>query len=151
MGDRAVSTVLSYALILGIVAILTATLFVSTSGFVENERKETVRSTLEVTGHALAADVETADRLAASAGEPGRVALASDLPDRVAGAQYEIEIDERDDEDRYEITLRSVDPEVSVTVLVRTETPIEPTAVDGGDVAIEFDPSTSEGVVIRNV
>lgn len=145
MTDRAVSTVLSYALILGIVSILTATLFVSASGFVENERQETVHSTLEVTGHSLAADLETADRLARS-GDTQRVVVTSELPDRVAGAQYWIDIT-GDGDDRYEITLRSVDPDVSVTVSVRSATEIPSSSVDGGDVEIAYDESNDELVV----
>lgn len=143
-GTRAVSTVVSYLMVLGIVTVLTTGLFVSTSGFVEDQRQGAVRSELEVVGNQLAADLAVADRLARAgegAGEGAEtVQVTSDLPDRVAGATYEIEIVERDD-GLYRLVLRSLDADVSVTVLVRTRTPIETGTVDGGDVRISYDGS----------
>lgn len=139
MDNRAVSTVVSYAMILGIVTLLTAALILSMGGHVENEQERTIRSTLEVVGNDVAADVDAADRIALVGDRPETLELSISLPDRVAGSPYKIEISETADDGRYEIGLRSTHPEVSVTVTVRTRTAIETTTVDGGDLTIAYD------------
>lgn len=142
MGDRAVSSVVTYLMVLGIVTVLTTGLFVSMSGFVVTQQEGAIRSELEVVGNQFAADLAAADRLALTAGPAGTVQVTSDLPDRVAGTTYEIEIVERAD-GLYAIVLRSHDPAVTVTVLVRTRTPVETGTVDGGDLRIAYDGSGS--------
>lgn len=127
-------------MVLTIVTVLTTGLFVSTTGFVEDQREGAVRSELEVVGNRFAADLTTADRLALTEGGAKRVEVTSDLPDRVAGTAYEIEIVDRGD-GLYELVLRTRDRDVSVRVLVRTRTPIRTGTVDGGDVRITYDGS----------
>lgn len=134
MDDRGLSTVVSYALALGVVALLTSTLFVSMAGLVENQREDTVRSTLEVVGNALVADLHAADRLADE--RTGTVALRSDLPDRIAGTQYAIEVNESGSGD---VTLETHDPEVTVTVPYRTDLTVREATVTGGTLVIEYD------------
>lgn len=147
MRERALSTVISYVLALGIVALLTTLLFVSMGGFVDGERQQTTRSTLEVVGNAIAADIETADRLAQASGDSGTVELAAAQPERVAGTQYTIAIEQVAADGRYAITLRSSGPDVTVTVPVTTRTGIDETTVDGGDLEIVYE---GDALVIRN-
>lgn len=149
MRNRAVSIVVSYVLVLGIVALLTSALFISMTGLVENQRKQTCRSTLEVVGNTLAADIDAVDRLALASDRSGTVELTTDLPERVAGTPYKIEIGQAGDDGRHEITLRCIDPEASVTVIVRTRTTIETTTVDGGDLEIAYDVQR-DTLVVRN-
>lgn len=150
MADRAVSTVVSYVLILGIVALLLSVLTAGFAPLVTNQQDDAVRSTLEVLGNDVAGDLESADRLAVRAGEGGAVELHTDLPTRVGGSQYEIEIDEPAGESYYEIVLRSPDHDTRVTVRVRTETAIDVGAIDvldGGPLEISGD---EDGLVIEN-
>lgn len=150
MADRAVSTVVSYVLILGIVALLLSTLTAGFAPLVTNQQEDAVRSTLEVLGNDIAGDIESADRLAVRAGGGGAVELQTDLPTRVGGSQYVIEIANPSGESYYEIILLSPDHETRVTVRVRTDTPIDVGAIDvldGGPLEISGD---ENGLVIDN-
>lgn len=145
MADRAVSTAVSYALILGIVTLLLVGLTTGFAPLVESQQADATHATLEVLGNDVAGDIASADRLAVTAGSNGTVVLRTRLPDRVGGSPYEIEIDEAnetDDERLYEITLTSIDPETSATVQVRTRTEIDVGAMDtldGGHLEVSFD------------
>lgn len=150
MRDRGVSTVVNYLLVLGILTLLTTGLFVSMSGFVEDQREEAIRSELEVVGNRLATDIAVAERLSASAGENGTVRTTSKVPPRVAGTQYKIAIQQADGDGQHQIVLRSISSDVTVTVTQRTEVPIENTTVDGGTLRIVYDDGT-EQVVVENV
>lgn len=142
MNDRGISAILNYAMVLGIVALLTAGLVVSMAGFLDTQGEATARSTLEVAGSDLAADLEAADRLARTE-QTQTLWLESSLPDRVAGSDYRIEFS--DDA----ILLRSSDPDATVRIVHATEFAVEETTVDGGNVIIQYDP-TSHRLVIHN-
>lgn len=145
MADRAVSTALSYALILGIVTLLLVGLTVGFAPLVESQQADATHATLEVLGNDVAGDIASADRLAVTAGSHGTVVLRTRLPDRVGGSPYEIEIDEVNettDEQLYEVALTSLDHETSATVRVRTRTEIDvgaTDALDGGPLEVSFD------------
>lgn len=138
VNDRAVSTVVGYTMLLGIVALLTTGLVLSMGGFVDGHADDRTQSTLEVLTNTLAADVNTADRLVQSTDNPTTITVATDLPERVAGHPYEITIEDAGT-NQTTITLRSESSDVFATVTVRTETAIAPTTVDGGDVEIRYD------------
>lgn len=151
-GDgRGVSTVVGYVLVLGIVALLTSTLFVTFGPFVTNQQHDAVHSTLTVVGQDIAGDVESVDRLAVAAGENGTVSLRSSLPSQVGGNQYEIRIERTGSEQLSngetvnvsEIVLRTHEPEVRASVTVRTRIALEERtgseAVDGGPIVITYE------------
>lgn len=142
MADRAVSTALSYALILGIVTLLLTGLTAGFAPLVSNQQVAGTHTTLEVLGNDVASDISSVDRLAVTAGTDGTVVLRTRLPDRVGGSPYQIEIDETDGERLYEITLRSPEYETSATVRVRTRAEIDVDAIDtldGGNLEIATD------------
>lgn len=148
--DRGVSTVVSYALILGIVALLLVALTMAFAPLVTSQQTSAVHSTLEVVGNDLAGDVESVDRLAVAAGANGTVVHRTRLPERIGGSSYRIEIDQPGGETYYEITLRSPDHELGVTVTVRTQTEIDVAEIgtlDGGHLEIAYE---GDGMVIRN-
>lgn len=150
MRDRATTTALNYVLLLGIVSILVSTLVFGVGGLVTDQQERAVRSQLDVVGNRLANDIVAADGVASQT--DGTVRLRSDLPADVVGSRYTIEIDDGDvaDDGRYRLTLRSSDPDVVVTVTFRSRTPVEAGTVRGGRVEVEYDPATSEGVVLRD-
>lgn len=153
--DRGVSATVSYALILGIVALLTAGLVAGFAPFVADQQHDATHSMLEVLGNDLAGDVDSADRLATTAGDGGTVELRTRLPDRVGGSPYEIELENATDgPERYEyrIELRSKEPETTARVDVRTQRPIEaePDVLDGRNLEIVYD-ADENGLVIRDV
>lgn len=145
MTDRAVSTAVGYALVLGIVTLLTTGLVMGFAPLVTGQQADATHSTLEVLGNDLAGDVERVDSLATSAGSDGTVVLRSRLPERVGGSTYHVEIDEVNETDgayRYEIRLRSTDPETIATVGFRTRIEVDDDAtgtLDGGPLEIVYD------------
>lgn len=158
MDDRAVSTSVSYVLVLAIVALLTSGLVVGFAPLVADQQRDTVRSTMTVFGNDLAGDIDSADRLAATAGDDGTVELDARLPDRVGGTPYEIELRNRTGENgypdyHYDIELRSDDPAATVSVSVRSRHPveIESGVLDGGRIRIELvRGGTDPTLVMRN-
>lgn len=136
--ERAVTSVLNYVLLLGVVAILVSVIIVSASSFVDGQREETVRSELTVQGNRLAADLSTADTLAAS----GDVRLRSALPERAARRGYRVSIQSASPANTYRLVLESRNPSVTVTVRVRTEHPVETGSHSGGDLWISYDAAT---------
>ncbi|WP_336021738.1 DUF7266 family protein [Halobellus salinisoli] len=141
--DRAVSITVNYVIALSITAVLISGLLISGSGYVENERDRVVREELEVIAEQLAAGIDDADRLSRSTESPPELRVGVDLPDRVASESYRIEITELStagtDPERYELTLRSAQSDVSVTLTVSTLLEVNETSVSGGWVAIELD------------
>lgn len=141
MGDRAVSVVVNYIAALGIVTLLIVSLFVGMSGFVDRHHEETVSAELDVVANRVAMDLGVADRLAQTATGSGGVTVRTALPDRIAGAKYRIAI-EQVDPALYELTLRSLDPDVVVTERVRLQTAVAEGGVDGGDIAVRYESGT---------
>lgn len=156
MADRAVSTVVSYVLVLGIVALLVTTLLTTFAPFVTNQQQSTAQSTMSVFGNDIAGDLGSADRLATRIDENGRVELRTSLPNRVGGSRYEIEIVNETDTGRfaYEIVLTANDFEASAIVHVRTAHPVETRtgsqALDGGPLKLAYD-TDADTLVITNV
>lgn len=138
MSERGVSTVVSYVLALGILAILVSGLVVSFAPFVTNQQQDTAQSTMQVLGNDIAGDLDTADRLANTGGETETVKVRTQLPERISGSTYEIEI-ESVNGNTYDIILRADDFEASAYVRVRTQLSVETDTVDGGDILIEYD------------
>lgn len=136
MADRGLSTAVGYALVIGVVTLLITLLFVSMAGYVENQERETARSTLETVGHSLAADLEAADRLATAENETQTVILESSLPARIVDSQYTIHVNASGSD---ELHLRTHDPEVTVTVAFATDLAVEERRIEGGTLLIESD------------
>lgn len=136
MTDRAVSVTVNYVMTITIATLLLSGLAVSAGGLIESQSESAIHSELEVLGQQLAADVESADRLATVAeGSNAEVRIETRLPTRVAGTGYTIDVAGDT------IELRTASPEVSVSVrftasegtLVETERPVQ-----GGNVRIEW-------------
>lgn len=140
--QRGVTSILNYALLLVIVSLVVAGLFVGVSTLMEDQRKQAIRSELETVGNRLAADIGTADRLVrtANTSTSTEIQLRSQLPETVAGSQYIIEIKGLGD-NRYELTLRSVDPAVEASVVVRSTVGVDMPAgaVSGDRLVISYD------------
>ncbi len=159
MTDRGVSTVVSYVLVLGIVALLASTLVAGFAPLVTTQQQGTVHATLEVLGNDIAGDINSADRLVTDAGGNGTVELRTRLPDRVGGSTYEIGFQNRTGERdpvgyHYDIELRSTEPETTATVRVRSNRPLEtePATVEGGTLELRLaDDGDGTKLVIRNV
>jgi hypothetical protein len=144
VGERAITSILNYALLLVIVTLLVAGLLVGVSGFVETQSERAVRSQLDTVGNQLAADIETASRLVGTAGGD-QVSVDADLPDTVGGSHYRIEATNVSG-DRYRLVLRSSKPAVETSVVVRSTVPVAGTA-EGGRVSVAYDGNQNQLVV----
>ncbi|MFB6085136.1 MAG: hypothetical protein ABEJ94_12920 [Halorientalis sp.] len=133
--DRGVSTTLNYVLGLSIAFVLVTGLLLAGGTFVENQRERSIRTELEVLGEQVSADVEMAGRLVATTTRNESVRVSRDLPPRVAGIGYQISIEGGTDP---RVVLRTFDPEITVTVPVKTSVPIESSTVSGGSIAINY-------------
>lgn len=143
MTDRAVSTVLSYALSLSIIMLLVTGVFVTTSDYVTSERDRTIRSEFEVLGNRVAADVAAVDRMAVVDG--GSTAeLRTGLPTTAAGSSYRIDVT-NNASGANTITLSTAsEPSVSVTTTVETESRLANKTIAGGDIVITYNGSVVE-------
>lgn len=140
-GDRAVSTVLSFVLTLGISSLLIVGLLVSTGGFVDDQRQGTVRDELNVIGQQIAADIASADRLVQNGGTD--VTISRPFPNEVTGVSYRIRITASGSVAT--IKLSTSQPSVTVQASVRTQTTVDGgTTLSGGDVQIVYTGSQLE-------
>jgi hypothetical protein len=135
--DRAVSTAVGYVLTLGITTVLVSGLLLAAGGAVDDRREETTRNTLEVVGQRLAANLMSADRLAATDGAR-TVSVTVDLPERIAGSEYSVRVNGSSstlvlDADRTDATRR---------VSFVASTPVASTTVRGGRLRIVLSPAS---------
>jgi hypothetical protein len=138
--SRGVSTTLGYVLNLGVAAILVTTLMLSAGTLVDEQRERAVETELEVVGERVAADVSAADRLA-RAGDGGSVRYVVEIPDRVVGTTYEVQLNQSGNDT---IVLVSDRPRVRVSVPYDSETPVTAANHSGGQFAIVYESGTLE-------
>ncbi len=139
MTDRAVSAVLGYIMMLGILTLLVSGIFLSAGNYVENQQERVIRSEFNVLGNRLAADIAAIDRLALASNSGGKATLVTNLPPRAAGKTYEVTISPvAGSSNVYHINLSANKPSVDVTVKVKAQTPIVTSTVGGGEVQIRF-------------
>lgn len=136
-GERAVSTAVNYVVLLGVLAVLVSVVIVGTTDYVGDQRERVIRSELEVLGNRLAADLTTADTLAASTDEV--VTVSASLPETVARSHYRLSVADAPGADSYALRLSSSDPAVSVTVPVKVEQDLATGSYAGGELTIRYD------------
>lgn len=151
MDDRAVSTAISYVLVVSLALLLTTGLILGTESLIQDEREETVRQQLEVVGQQLAGTVMTVDRFNETEAVPETAAVTRPFPARVAGSQYQVGVLADDpDRGRYTLYLDAVDIDVNVTVPVRqVDTGLRSTRINGGRLRIEYVHASQEVVIRR--
>jgi hypothetical protein len=112
-------------------------LLVAAGDFVTHQREEVVRTELGVVGEQLAGEVAAADRLV-RASDTESLSLNASLPETVAGASYTVAVD--DTATGEWLNLTSQDPDITVSVRLETETPLDPDTVGGGRIRVVYDP-----------
>lgn len=135
---RAVTNVLNYALMLGIVSLVVSGLVFGVGAVVENQQERAIQGELKTIGNRLAEDVSTVDRLVAQNDGNGAVVLHTTLPEHVAGSGYKITVTETGT-DRYLLVLESTDPEIQVRVSLRMDADLATGTVHGGELTIRYD------------
>lgn len=144
---RATSTALGYVLSLGIAAILVSGLIIAAGGLMESQRDQSARIELQVVGQTVADDLASASRLADC--DSCRVQLRIDVPSRVAGEAYRIQVVEVDPPHISRLALTTGRTNAAANVTVRTTHPIAETTVVGGTLVVEYDPAAGE-LEVRN-
>jgi hypothetical protein len=157
MDRRGVSSAITYALVVAITLALVAGLLFGTESLIQQNRKQTATEQLEVVEQRVATTIETTYRLADTSGpdpEPERVRVTRQLPDRLAGSQYHIEIESpTGSAARIEVELVEFDIATETTVRLRVgfgDPTITEANVNGGDIAVVYDPGANE-VSLQNV
>lgn len=131
-GERGVSSVQSYAILLAVSSIILIGISSGAASIVDTNQDRAAQSELNVIGNKVAAEVMQVDSLRSiSGGAPSSHSWVS-LPGSVAGGQYIIEIQE--DPDR--VIVRSVTTDKTATVPMEVENDLEETTIDGGDIII---------------
>lgn len=133
--NRGVSTVLGYVLTVGISSLLIIGLLVATGGFVDTQRQETVRDEMEVLAQQLAGDLSAADRMVAVGGSD--VTIRRELPSEITGNTYQVSVQSTGG--TTDIILTTNNPDVQVSVTVRTRTTVGDSTVTGGPLVITYD------------
>ncbi|WP_459192375.1 DUF7266 family protein [Halosimplex sp. J119] len=134
---RGQSTALEYTLALAVASLVITGLFVTAGDFVTSQRTDVVRTELGVVGQQLAGDVVAADRLVEAGASTETVAVNASLPSTIAGAHYSVAVTHTGSEQW--LNLSTSDPEVSVSVRLKTNTTVATGAVPGGDVSVVYD------------
>lgn len=135
--NRAVSSAVTYTTLIAVTFVLTTGLVVGGDALVQDQRQETVRTQLAVTGERLADTLMTADRLArGTEGEPESLALTNRLPERVGGSGYRIAIESGPDQDT--LVLEANDVDANVVIHFDVESELEDTRVVGGQLRIVY-------------
>lgn len=135
--DRAVSVTINYTLNLAMATILISGLLFAVGNTVEDRRETAIRSELEVLGHRLAANLQSADRMARAGGPDSRVRIETPLPETVATTTYRVSVGSSGSQQF--VRLSTTDPQVEVEVAVGTRTTIAADTVPGGTVVVVFD------------
>ncbi|GAB7008500.1 DUF7266 family protein [Halorubrum trueperi] len=139
--DRAVSVTVGYVLTLAIGAIVLSGVVMGVGGVIDAQTQRTVEGDLSVAGQTVVANLESADRLAraAAADRPESegnvtVSVEVDVPDRVAGTGYRIEIDD----DAEAVVVRTDRPDARVEIPYAATRDVESTTVTGGPLRITY-------------
>jgi len=132
--SRGQSIALDYTLGLGVGFLLITGLVVAGGNYVTDQRDRAQQTELRVVGQQLAADIEAADRLAAST-TSGDVRIERSLPSTVARSTYSIEVVA--DEDPW-LVLSSHSAPVEVRIELTNRTALVPTTINGGLVVVDY-------------
>jgi hypothetical protein len=143
VGERAVSSTVSYVLSLAIATLLVTGLIIAGTGFVTTQREVVVREELTVIGQHLASNVEEADRMVVASDGSTTVQVDQTFPDTAARAEYDVRLSES----REQLVLNSTAPDQTVRVNISTSTDLRESTTDGGTITIQYDESSDELVI----
>jgi hypothetical protein len=156
-GDRAVSSAVTYTLVIAITLALTAGLVLGADSLVTSQRERTVQNQLEVTGQRLASAITAVDRLGGTVGAPTGANVTLEFPQRIAGVQYRIGTAHDPDLAGRNVTYLAADDvgvNVTVPVTVRWANHVDGGPINGGTVVVVYEPNDPDDaeddqVVIR--
>lgn len=133
--DRAVSTVVSYVITLGITTLLIGGLLMTAGNVVESREDATMRDALDVVGERIASNLMAADRLATT--DPKRTAVEVSLPSQLSGNGYTVTVNGS----ASTLVLVADGADATVAVEFVVDTPVVDTEVQGGNLVITLTPA----------
>ena len=150
--DRGVAITLNYVLVLGISTILVTGLLVTGGQFVEDQREQVIESEMTVVGSHVAGNLEHVDRLVRAGDvEATTAAVNQSFQNSLTGTTYTVRISTGPDE----LVITSTRPELTITVSVDSDIPLQDgAAASGGKITAYYDPDAASGdgrLVIDNV
>ena len=147
--ERAVSPVFGYVLTLSVATLLVGGLLISAGGFIDDQRRNTAESELQVIGQQISADIAAADRLARTDGAED-IRVGRTIPQAVVGSHYSVEVVENGGPTSPYLELSTSRPDVTVAVGIASRTTVSTGGTaDGGRIVVVYNATSSE-VVLRN-
>lgn len=140
--SRAVSTALSYVLLLSVATVLTSGLVIAAGDMADGQQARTAESELDAIGEQLSSDLSAADRMVRTLNETSEIRVSRQFPETVSGSTYWIRVTDSPDTVGTDVALRleAVSTSASVEIPVETDTAVDPdTEIKGGDVVVEYD------------
>ncbi|MFB6301730.1 MAG: hypothetical protein ABEH78_02540 [Haloferacaceae archaeon] len=145
--ERAVSTAFGYVLLLAVATLMVSGLLLSTGTFIDGQRDQTTREGLSIAGQQAAGAIETADRLVRSTNaDPSTLVVEQRLPRNVAGAGYNIEVNDTGGDAELVLSPAVAGAEASntVTVPLSNGTAVIETSIQGGPIKVVYTGSRLE-------
>lgn len=128
---RGVSTVVSHALALGIVAILVVGLVAGVGGLLDDQQGAARAEQLDAIGGRLASDLATADRLAE---DDTAMTMASSAPRSLGSGEYTVHL--VPDGTTAVLYVNATGSDDSTRIAVRTESEVRESRVQGGPLSV---------------
>lgn len=150
MTDRAVSVQINYVLGLVIVTILLTGVLMSTNSVLRDQRRDVVRSEVQVIGNRVASDISAADQIVAVSGgtSADELTVSSDVPAQFAGVGYSISVWSEANPGYWlvHVGIDSDRLDVNETMSLKTQTPVANDTVTGGSYTIAYVDSDGDTV-----
>lgn len=137
LDDRAVSTAVSHALSLGITAIMLTGLMLGASQMIDGQREYVVERGLEDVSSAVVSDMMRMDEFNTTGTS---VSFSSDYPDRIGGRPYDVDVHASSTGTTVYLNSSASVEHASVPVRFGNETDVCESSVDGGQLAVAYDP-----------
>lgn len=148
---RGVSTALSYVLLLGVATVLTSGLVIAAGDMADSQQARTAESEMDAIGGQLSSDLSATDRMVRTLNESDEIRIRRQFPEQVSGSTYWIRVTDSPEVVGTDVALvlEATETDADIEIPVETDTPVDvDSEVKGGNVAIEYDQSADELVIM---
>lgn len=132
--SKAVAEGLGFVFAIGILSIFIAGSLIAGASLFEDASTDAQEDQLRVEAERIASAYEEVDRSVRASGSDGEISEVVELPETIAGDNYQLEVQPEPYGGRLNLSIRGEDTEVSVKMY--TDTLVESSEVSGGSVRI---------------